>query len=364
MGKSQSEKSASKKRSDADYAITISTGEEGIEAPVSMKVRGDNGTVSIPLTQTKGGEKSFQSKSKSEFTCQTTDVGKIQCITVEHNEKEKDVLWHIKTVQITKGSETYNFNADVRLDQKENKVNLYPVGTLFGHQRDDYVQSELRRLRESLRSESSKLRRPPHKPHEPFVYNDLRPYFDTSSVERAIYSPVTYPTGYYTRVTALRIVEPWEAYGMDYGVNYELLKHRKTRSLSSKPPPSKPTDESIDRKQGSTHLPPYPAVNMHKPPEYSQALTVDDIPKIRSLIKSRYSGAADAQKEKDYKRTHNDVYRMQLDHIDGYHEKSRGNMLRVYHSYLQNTPGSKQALRELCDQIAPKNTKTTVKSAK
>ena len=95
----------------------------------------------------------------------------------------------------------------MHLDFKETKVNLYPIGALFGHQREDYVQSELRRLRESLRSESSKLRPPiqwvflekifqskqkhfifSSKAYEPFVYNDLGPYFDTSSVEKAIYS--------------------------------------------------------------------------------------------------------------------------------------------------------------------------------
>lgn len=53
-----------------------------------------------------------------------------------------------------------SFNADVRLDQKENKVNLYPDDALNGRKGDDYVQSELRRLRENLRCESSKLRRP------------------------------------------------------------------------------------------------------------------------------------------------------------------------------------------------------------
>ncbi|UJR35879.1 hypothetical protein I4U23_028622 [Adineta vaga] len=149
------------KRKDADYTIIITTGEQAIEVPVSMKIRGDYGTVSIPLSPTKGGEKAFQSKATNEFSCQTTDVGKIQQITVEHNEKDKDILWHLKTVQIKKGNETYNFNADVRLDRNDNKVNLYPVGALSGHQRDDYVQSELRRLRENLRCESSKLHRPP-----------------------------------------------------------------------------------------------------------------------------------------------------------------------------------------------------------
>lgn len=55
---------------------------------------------------------------------------------------------------------SFSFNADVRLDHKEKKVNLYPVGAFLGHQKEDYVQSELRRLRERLRMESAKLRPP------------------------------------------------------------------------------------------------------------------------------------------------------------------------------------------------------------
>jgi len=54
----------------------------------------------------------------------------------------------------------FSFNANVRLDDKDNKVNLYPVGALLGHQKEDYVQSELRRLRENLRAESAKLHPP------------------------------------------------------------------------------------------------------------------------------------------------------------------------------------------------------------
>jgi hypothetical protein len=44
---------------------------------------------------------------------------------------------------------------------------------------------------------------------------------------------------------------------------------------------SKSGDESIDRKQGSTHLPKFPCVNMQKPAEYSRPLTMNDVPKIR-----------------------------------------------------------------------------------
>ncbi|CAF3476945.1 unnamed protein product [Rotaria sp. Silwood1] len=99
---------------------------------------------------------------------------------------------------------------------------------------------------------------------------------------------------------------------------------------------------------------------MRKPAEYSRPLTMNDVPKIRSFIRSRYTTEAHTQMEKDYKRTHDDLYRMQLDDMDSYHESNRDNMLHVYHSYLENTPGSKKALRELCDQIGPLNTKSSV----
>ena len=45
--------------------------------------------------------------------------------------------------------------------------------------------------------------------------------------------------------------------------------------------PSKNGDEVIDRKQGSTHLPKFPCVNMQKPAEYTRPLNMNDVPKIR-----------------------------------------------------------------------------------
>ncbi|CAM4769776.1 unnamed protein product [Rotaria magnacalcarata] len=351
------------KMTDANYEIIISTGDQALEASAAIKIHGNNGTVRIPLTETKSGDKPFQSKSTSEFTSETNDVGKIKRIIIEHDGTDTNVIWHLKSVQIKKESETYHFHADVHLDFKETKVNLYPIGALFGHTREDYVQTELRRLRESLRAESSKLRPPIHKVYEPFVYNDLGPYFDTSSVEKAIYSPLEAPPGYYTRLTALRIVEPWETYGMDYAVNYQIVKHRRVRSVSSsKQPTSRSLDDSIDRKQGSTHLPKFPCVNMRKPAEYTRPLTMIDVPRIRSFIRGRYTTAAHAQMQKDYKRTHDDLYRMQLDDLDSYHKSNRDNMIRVYHSYLENTPGSKKALNELCERVAGVDTKSSINS--
>lgn len=44
---------------------------------------------------------------------------------------------------------------------------------------------------------------------------------------------------------------------------------------------SKSADGSVDRTQGSTHLPKFPCVEMKKPAEYSRTLTMNDVPKIR-----------------------------------------------------------------------------------
>ncbi|CAF2520074.1 unnamed protein product [Rotaria sp. Silwood2] len=229
---------------DVDYEIKTTTGEKTYDGKITFKIRGEFGIITIPLSKTKSGEKPFQSKATDEFTCRTTDVGKIRRLIVEYNGTKNDNTWHLKKLQIIKGSEAYTFNANIRLDYDENKVNLYPVD----QRKEDYVQTELRRLRENLHNESVKMRRPLHKAHEPFVYNDLRPYFDTSGVEKAIHEPLETQPGYYTRLTALRIVEPWEAYGMDYGVNYELLKQRRNRGQSAK--------RSLPTQNGMMILPP------------------------------------------------------------------------------------------------------------
>jgi hypothetical protein len=138
-------------------------------------------------------------------------------------------------------------------------------------------------------------------------------------------------------------------------------------------------DETIDRTQGSTHLPEFPCVAMQKPAEYQRVLTLNDVPNIRSVrllssrvsrmacfltrrtyMRNRYSAKAHSQVEKDYRRTRNDLYRMQLDNVAGYREGNRDNMVRVYHSYLENTPGSKKALREVCDQITANTASNTL----
>jgi hypothetical protein len=94
---------------DADYTISITTGDQSLDAPVTLKIRGDLGIVGIPLTKTKTNAKPFQAKATDEFTCQTTDVGKIRRATIEHQGTDEKIVWHIKSVQIKKENETYKF---------------------------------------------------------------------------------------------------------------------------------------------------------------------------------------------------------------------------------------------------------------
>lgn len=97
------------------------------------------------------------------------------------------------------------FHANVRVVNEEQKILLYPVP----NRREDFVESQLRKLRKSLKDEAMKKRRPPpfvdfsmfekekrvernsvliyRKDFQPYVYNNLNPYFDTNDVDKAIH---------------------------------------------------------------------------------------------------------------------------------------------------------------------------------
>lgn len=89
------------------YEIKTTTGENTFEGKVNIKIRGENGIISIPLSQTVSGEQPFQSKANDTFTCRTTDIGKITRLFIEINEIKSDESWHLKKIQITKGKEIY-----------------------------------------------------------------------------------------------------------------------------------------------------------------------------------------------------------------------------------------------------------------
>ncbi len=67
-------------------------------------------------------------------------------------EKNENILIDINIILFC-----FSFNANVYFDSRDRKINLYPITK----RKEDYIQGELRRLRQSLRSESMKMRRPP-----------------------------------------------------------------------------------------------------------------------------------------------------------------------------------------------------------
>jgi hypothetical protein len=92
---------------DINYEIKTTTGEKTFQGDVTIKIRGEFGIICIPLSNTKSGNKPFQSKAIDVFTSETTDVGKIKRITIEHNQIKPNYSWHLKKIQIIKGIETY-----------------------------------------------------------------------------------------------------------------------------------------------------------------------------------------------------------------------------------------------------------------
>jgi len=69
-------------------------------------------------------------------------------------------------------------------------------------------------------------------------------------------------------------------------------------------------------------------------------------------LKEKYSSQGQAKTNSDYERTKVDFYRMELHRLNDVHPVNRGNMKAAYFAYLQNTPGSKKALKECVKEIA------------
>lgn len=71
----------------------------------------------------------------------------------------------------------------------------------------------------------------------------------------------------------------------------------------------------------------------------------------RSFIQQHQATQANQRKAKDYERTLQDFYRMHLDELESHDETHREHLLQMYRSYLENTAGSKKAIRQLCSEI-------------
>ena len=72
---------------------------------------------------------------------------------------------------------------------------------------------------------------------------------------------------------------------------------------------------------------------------------------FRKELREKYSSQGKAKIEKDYERTKVDFYRMELHKLNDVHPVNRDNMKKAYYAYLQNTPGSKKAVKECVKEV-------------
>lgn len=73
--------------------------------------------------------------------------------------------------------------------------------------------------------------------------------------------------------------------------------------------------------------------------------------RCRKELKEKYSSQGKAKIDSDYQRTKVDFYRMELHKLGDVHPMNRGNMTAAYFAYLQNTPGSRKAVKECVKKI-------------
>ncbi|CAF3891735.1 unnamed protein product, partial [Adineta steineri] len=116
----------------ANYIITIITSSEkdaGTDSNVLMTIFGDKDqTKQFQLINTKQGEKaSFESGTINEFEMELDDVGNINKINIGHDGIGFQPSWNLESVQIQKGSDTYNFVAKKVLDDSTTFIDLTPT---------------------------------------------------------------------------------------------------------------------------------------------------------------------------------------------------------------------------------------------
>lgn len=223
-----------------------------------------------------------------------------------------------------------------------------------GKQKKEYKTEELKRLQEILKKEKSHIRKPKQRAHFPFVWTSLEPYYNTHTAAFLIDLPEEFRHNYISRNTAQGLCDPWVDLRMDHDIlpkigSAQRTSTRGTYSLERSKEQKKEKDlkEKKREQQGSTRLPKFPVVPFHTGKENAtMRFPYQDIPKFRQEMDQRFSLNAPQKVDKDYKRTKDDFYRMELDKLDDVHPLNRPHMRKAYFAYLQNTPGSKKAITE------------------
>ncbi|CAD5120165.1 DgyrCDS8742 [Dimorphilus gyrociliatus] len=149
--------------------------------------------------------------------------------------------------------------------------------------------------------------------------------------------------GYSRRETAIGLCDPWKALEMDA----KPLPKIESRPVQPKEE-QKPRKKDGDRppKEGSTHLPKFPAVQVPANDLGTKKIDFSQVKQLRREIARKYSANADSRVNDEYRRTKNDIYRMELDKLEDIHEVNRQHMRRTYFAYLQNNKGAKKAVYE------------------
>ncbi|XP_067927825.1 uncharacterized protein [Watersipora subatra] len=227
-----------------------------------------------------------------------------------------------------------------------------------GDPKKKFFEEELRRLQKSLKAESENIHAPPVQEYVPYCFNTLAPYYNTTTAEHVIIK--TGDNGklknstqqYATRNTAIGLVDPWVSNKMD-ATPGQPIKIKKPQPFRQSPKKEKKVGE------GSTMIPAFPTIDMDTPDLASRKLDYSDVPMLRKELREKYSSQGKAKIDSDYERTKVDFYRMELHRLGDVHPMNRENMKSAYFAYLQNTPGSKKAVKECLEQIeAEKDDKT------
>jgi len=175
----------------------------------------------------------------------------------------------------------------------------------------------------------------------PVVYNNLKPYSDTSAARR-IFEEENQPL-YEARVklTAVGLVEPAIAQRME--VELDPLKEK---CLTPRKSDLKQKAEKEELPPGSHRLPKMPRVNIDEGPYVNQVVDFDDVPRLRHEALMMYSAQSSSKEKEDCQRTRDDFYRMELHKLEMVRPGNRVMMANIYRAYLKNSPGSRKALRD------------------
>ncbi|XP_060085735.1 myosin-10-like [Ylistrum balloti] len=246
--------------------------------------------------------------------------------------------------------------------KQENKRNKPNKKGAESNKKKDYFQEELRRLRVRLGKEAESIKRPQVKEYEPFVWTSLEPYYNTyvphylinlPDEELQPQRPISrgrpsqgddFHQGYTTRSTAIGLCDPWVDLRMDQSI---LPKLEQPKGQSKEKPKSQKKKVESSPKEGSTRLPKFPVVDFNAGKENATRMfPYNEVAKFRVELKDRFSSNAKKKVNKDYKRTKDDFYRMDLHKLDEIHPLNRQHMRKTYFAYLQNTPGSRKAVKD------------------